>query len=85
MNAEKSQKPEPKVNIFINQQKHEVAPGNLTPRQVLETLAKEDVTQVTLALKEQGQLHKYLNLDEPIPLRNGMHFIVMHSGPTPVS
>lgn len=84
MNAEKSQKPE-RVNIFINQQKHEVTPGSLTPRQLLETLAHEDVTQVTLALKEQGQLHKYLNLDEAIALRNGLHFIVMHLGPTPVS
>lgn len=73
------------LNIFINQKKHEVTRTEMTPREILETLAHENVQEVVLASKDQGQLTKYTNLDEPIPLRNGLHFVVMHLGPTSVS
>jgi hypothetical protein len=73
-----------KLNIFVNQKKYEVDADAMTPRQIL-SLAEENVDQVVLALKEKGQLNKYKNLDESIPLRSGMHFVTMDTTPTPVS
>lgn len=92
MNASKSderKRPEnhdktEKLVFFINQKKYEVEAEAMTPRQIL-GLAKENVDQVVLALKEKGQLSKYRNLDESIPLSNGMHFVTMDTTPTPVS
>lgn len=76
--------PQHSVNIFINQKKHEVTAATMTPRQLLE-LAGEQPEQTKLSLKDQGQLHAYDNLDENVPLRNGMHFIATYIGSTPVS
>ena len=56
----------------------------MTPRQLL-GLAEENADSVVLALKEKGQLIKYRDLDESIPLQNGMHFVTMDTAPTPVS
>lgn len=77
-------KPVQKLNLFVNQTKLEVTAMSMTPREIL-ALAQEDAAQVTLSLKEQGKLQAYTNLDEPIPLKNGMHFIATYIGPTPVS
>lgn len=77
-------KPALKLNVFVNQVKYEVAENVLTVRQLLD-LAGESAGQVNLALKEQGKLHSYTNLDEAIVLKNGMHFIATYIGPTPVS
>ena len=81
---DKANKPAQKINIFVNQAKYEVNADVLTGKQILE-LAGEDTTQVKLALKDKGQLHQYGDLDESIPLRNGMKFIATYIGPTPVS
>ncbi|GGB79802.1 MULTISPECIES: hypothetical protein [Deinococcus] len=85
MTTQKEQhKPEHSLNIFINQKKFDVTATSMTPRQLLE-LADEQPAQTKLSLREQGQLHAYDNLDESIPLRNGMHFIATYIGSTPVS
>lgn len=73
-----------KLVLFINQKKYEVEADAMTPRQLL-GLAEENADSVVLALKEKGQLSKYRDLDESIPLRNGMHFVTMDTTPTPVS
>ena len=80
---EKPGKPE-KLNIFINQKKFEIKDGEMTPLQLLK-LAGESPEEVVLALKEKGHLTRYENLDEKIPLRNGMHLVTMDTTPTPVS
>lgn len=93
MNSDK--KPEPnskdheprpeKIVFFIDKQKFETDQPNQTPRTLLRDFAGEDPEQTTLVLKHGNELHKYTNLDEPIILKNGMHFVVFHNTPTPVS
>jgi hypothetical protein len=74
-----------KIVFFIDKQKFETTDPNQTPRSLL-TLAGEDPAETTLVLKEKGgELKKYTNLDEPIILEEGMHFVVFHNKPTPVS
>lgn len=80
-----AKKPEHKINIFVNGQKHEATQDSMTPRQILVELAHENVDQAALSLKEEGKLAKYENLDQPIHLKNGMHFVVTFLGTTPVS
>jgi len=35
--------------------------------------------------KHGHELVKHLDLDKPISIRNGMHFVVYHNAPVPVS
>ena len=72
------------VVVFIDQQQFKLEDRQYTPRELL-TLAAEDPTETTLVLKHGNELNKFTDLDEPIKLRNGMHFVVFHNAPTPVS
>jgi hypothetical protein len=74
-----------KTVFFIDQQKFEAAEPYLTVRNLLVDYAKEDPTQTVLRLKDGKDLKRLENLDEVIELKPGMHFIVFHEGPTPVS
>ena len=57
----------------------------LTVKQLIVDYAKEDPTKTTLALKEGNNLVKYTDLNQVVPLKNGMHFVLLHNEPTPVS
>ena len=82
----KEQKPEKQfVVFFIDKQQFKSEEVDLTVRTLLVDFAKEDPTQTTLVLKHGNDQQKYTNLDEVIHLENGMHFVVFHNGPTPVS
>lgn len=70
--------------IHIDQQKFELEDRAYTARELL-TLAGENPTETTLVLKHGNELKKFENPDEPIDVKNGMHFVVFHNGPTPVS
>lgn len=72
------------VLIFIDQQKFKAEEREYTAKELLE-LAGEDAAETTLVLKHGNELKKYENANEPIELANGMHFVVFHNGPTPVS
>jgi hypothetical protein len=72
------------IIVFIDQQKFELEDRPYTPRELL-TLAGENPAETTLALKHGNEITKYENLDDPIVIKNGMHFVVFHNGPTPVS
>lgn len=72
------------VVIFIDQQKFNLEGRTYTPRELL-TLAHEDPNETTLVLKHGNELKRFTELDEPIELKNGMHFVVFHNAPTPVS
>ena len=74
-----------KINFFIDKEKFETEQGQLSVRTLLVDFAKEDPTQTTLALKHGNETTKFTNLDELISMENGMHFIVYHNTPTPVS
>lgn len=70
------------IIIHIDQQKFELEARAYTARELL-TLAGENPDETTLVLKKG--LKKFENPDGPIDLENGMHFVVFHNGPTPVS
>lgn len=72
------------VIIFIDQQQFKVENREYTPRELL-TLAGENPAETTLVLKHGHELDKLTDLDKPIGLSNGMHFVVFHNTPTPVS
>jgi hypothetical protein len=76
---------EKKITFFIDKEKFETEQGKLSVRTLLVDFAKEDPSQTTLALKEGNEIKKYTNLDDMVEMKNGMHFIVYHNTPTPVS
>lgn len=75
-----------KYVFFIGKEKYETDESSLTVREILEDYAKVNTSEKTLALKEEGgSFHEYKNLDESITMKNGMHFVLFDSKPTPVS
>lgn len=72
------------VVVHIDQQKFSLEQRAYTARELL-VLAGENPAETTLVLKHGHELKKFENQDEPIDLQNGMHFVVFHNGPTPVS
>jgi hypothetical protein len=82
--TETETKTEDLVVIFIDQQKFKIEEREYTPRELL-VLAGENPAETTLVLKHDNELKKFENPDERIDLKNGMHFVVFHNGPTPVS
>jgi predicted nucleic-acid-binding protein len=73
-----------KTVIFIDKEKFEVEEESLSVRALLE-LAGEVVCETVLALQHGKEFKRLEDLDEIIELKNGMHFIVFHESPTPVS
>lgn len=74
-----------KIVFFIEQKREETDKSDLTVREILVNFAKVDPNRYTLALKEQGGFKEYDNLDEVIPMKEGMHFSLFDKKPTPVS
>lgn len=83
--SEKEQKKPEKIVFFIDKEKFETDQHQLSVRTLLVDFAKEDPTTTTLALKVGNDYKKFTNLDEMIPMKNGMKFVVFHNEPTPVS
>lgn len=54
-------------------------------RQLIVDFAKENPATTILGFKEGNQTKKFTNLDEVIRLKDGMHFVLFHTEPTPVS
>jgi len=71
-----------KTIVFIDQQKFELEDRPYTPRELL-TLAEENPAETTLVLKKG--LEKLTDLDRPLEIKTGTHFVVFHNEPTPVS
>jgi len=74
-----------KINFFIDKEKFETDQAQLSVRTLLVDFAKEDPAQTTLAVRHGNDIEKFTNLDQLIAMENGMHFIVFHNTPTPVS
>ena len=72
------------IVIFIDQQQFKVEDRPYTPRELL-VLAGEEPNETTLVRKHGQELEKLTDLDKPIHLKNGEHFVVFHNSPTPVS
>ena len=71
------------IVFFIDKEKFTTDDEIQTAAKLLE-LAKEDPAETTLVLKHGNDLTKFKD-DEKVTLKNGMHFVVFHDGPTPVS
>jgi hypothetical protein len=82
--TEMSKQEERKINFFIDKEKFETDQAQLSVQTLLVDFAKED-PQTTLALRHGNDIVKFTNLDQLIAMENGMHFIVYHNTPTPVS
>lgn len=74
-----------KTVYFIEQEKFETDQEQLSVRHLLVEDAKEDPATTTLGIRHGNDITKYTNLDELIPIKNGMRFIIFHNEPTPVS
>jgi hypothetical protein len=72
------------IVVFIDKQKFELEDRPYTPRELL-TLAGESPDETTLVMKHGHEITKLTDLDTPIELKNGTHFVVFHNAPTPVS
>lgn len=72
------------IVFFIDKQKFSTTNKKESAGVLLGEYANEDQDETTLVLKKGNDLTKYDD-DEIICLENGMHFIVFHDGPTPVS
>ena len=73
-----------KLVIFIDQQKFELEDRPYTPRELLQ-LAGEDPAETTLVIKHGHDIEKLTDLDKPMQIKEGTHFVVFHNAPTPVS
>jgi hypothetical protein len=73
-----------RVIIFIDQQQIKIEDREYTPRELL-ILAGEDPNETTLVRKHGNELEKLTDVDRPIEVKSGTHFVVFHNAPTPVS
>ncbi len=72
------------IVFFIDKQQFTTDREKLTATELLRDYAEEDPSETTLVLKEGNNLTKFNDNDE-VSLKNGMHFVVFHDGPTTVS
>lgn len=72
------------IVIHIDQEQFKVTRPEMTVRELLE-LAGENPAETTLVFRHGNDQTKYTDLDKVLQLKNGMHFVVFHNGPTPVS
>jgi hypothetical protein len=72
-----------RVEIFIDQQKFTIEDRIYKAEELLR-LVGENPAETTLVLKHGNDLRKFQS-DEAVHPKKGMHFVVFHNGPTPVS
>lgn len=84
MNKE-TKKEEKKIVFFIGKLKYETEKPTLTVKEILEDFAKEKSEEKSLALKQGNDHHEYTNIDEPIQMKEGMHFVLFDKTPTKAS
>lgn len=85
MNQEEKNEKKHKTVFFIDKEKFETDQEYLSVKTLLVEFAKEDPASTTLVLKKGSELIKLTNLEQLIEMKDGMHFLVYHNGPTPVS
>lgn len=74
-----------KIIFFIDKKQFKTEITETTAKDLLTDFAKEVPVETTLILKVGNDLTKYEDDNQAITLENGMHFVVFHDGPTPVS
>lgn len=83
-NNEKEPKGPKKIVYFIDQEKFETNEKELSVAFLI-AQAEEDPVTSTLALKDGRDVKKFTDLNEMVPMKNGMKFIIFHNTPTTVS
>ncbi|HMS42147.1 MAG TPA: hypothetical protein PKE69_18080 [Pyrinomonadaceae bacterium] len=83
-NNEKEPKGPKKFVYFIDQEKFETNEKELSVAFLI-AQAEEDPATSTLALKDGRDVKKFTDLNEMVPMKNGMKFIIFHNTPTTVS
>jgi hypothetical protein len=73
------------IVFFVDKEKFKTTKTELSVREILQDFAEEDPNETKLVLRKGNDQHTYIDLNELIPLKNGMKFIVLHDGPTTVS
>jgi hypothetical protein len=76
--------PQHLIEIKIDQQVFKLEPREYTPRELLK-LAGDDPAETTLVEKRGHEPIKHLDLDKPVCIEDGEHFVVYHNAPVPVS
>ncbi len=71
--------------FFIDMEKFETHLKEITVLALITEYAKEDPEKTTLVQKIGDEFKKFTNVNETIPLKDGMKFVIYHNGPTPVS
>lgn len=74
-----------KIVFFIDAERFETDKTELSVKTILVDFAHEDPAQTTLALRDGKNLIRLTDLNQMITMKDGMKFIVLHNGPTPVS
>lgn len=82
--APKNGSDEDKIVFFIEKTRFVVSVTSLTARELLRDYAEENSDETSLLSKHAGEQRKYV-ADDVVELKNGMHFSVLHNGPTTVS
>ena len=75
---------ENKIVFFIDKTRFVVSVSSRTARELLRDYAEENPDETSLLSKDAGKQRKYV-ADDVVELKNGMHFSVLHNGPTTVS
>jgi hypothetical protein len=73
------------IVFFIDQEQFKTDATELTVRELLQDFAKCDPSETTLVIRHGNDLRKLTDLDQVVPLENGMKFVVYHNSPTTVS
>lgn len=74
-----------KTVFFIGKVKCETEKSTLTVLEILTEYAKVKPEEKSLALKQGNDHHEYTNNDEPIEMKDGMHFVLFDKTPTTAS
>lgn len=82
---DKIKKEEKKIVFFIGKQKYETTKETLTVKEILVDFAQVKPEEKSLALKHGNDHHEYTNMDESIPMKEGMHFVLFDKTPTTAS
>lgn len=73
------------VVFFIDKEQFKTTSQTLTVRSILVDFAKEDPAQSVLSRHHGNRTEKFTDLDQVLPIENGMKFFVLHTTPTTVS
>ncbi len=79
-----SEKPK-KIKFTVDGEKFSTTKKELTPNQILKIADVDPATHYLIQIVGKKQISYKDQMDEPLRMKNGMKFVTMFSGSTPVS